>query len=135
MLEQIKQQILGTLQGLPDDVQESIRQGKTYGQCGNLTLACDNILRGELPVKKATSAYEDSTDHVYLVIEQERPTDDIITDATVSQHIKGHNEVFVGTREELRKLASGSTIINTHSKDNPQEAFERIWGSESLILY
>lgn len=108
-----------------------------YGNCGTFTSELSKALQEEgLELPTYTSSREDSNWHGYLIANDDGV--EVIIDPTIGQFIQGHNHTFVGTRRELRELVLNKTgdgkpykIVNTKSRYNPAEAFERTWGNES----
>lgn len=134
-LEEVRRKIYDKYEDLPENNRQKIENNKTRGMCGETSLNLFEIIGKELPVKRMRAEHEDANMHIYLVISGNSPDEDIIIDPTANQFINGYQGMFIGTREDLRKLVLNSEIINTKSKDNPQEAFERTWGNTSRSFY
>jgi hypothetical protein len=112
-----------------------IKQSNVYSCCHNTSFYLLIILKQKIPnLKLAISNREDGNSHHYLLIQNQFPEDDIIIDPTIGQFIEGFHGVFVGTRKLLKLIVLRSKIHNTRSKNNPTEAFERIWGNNSCCF-
>ncbi len=92
-----------------------------------------------LGFKTFISEYPDGNSHLYLSTEVFWEQE-VIVDASIGQYLDGHMYTFVGTREKLREIFLYKTgegkpykIINTKSKNNPQEAFLRIFGNTGMV--
>lgn len=117
---------------LPESYIEMIETGETYGMCGSMNVPICKSLRGRnWEAYSATSDHEDGNAHTYGLVTTKKGQ--IIIDAAISQFIYGFNKVFVGTRDDLRKLVLDprTKIVNTRSRNNPLEAFQRTWGESS----
>lgn len=117
---------------LGEKVNRKIREGETYDLCGTLNTPIGEYLRTKgREAWSACSSHNNGNGHIYVLLHN--GNQEIIIDAAAGQFIKGHNRVFVGTRQQLRSLILNpkTKIINTRSKDNPLETFERTWGNTS----
>jgi len=136
-VKEVTEKVMAKFADLPDNEKKKIETGDTYGLCGTFSLSLRKIIGAELPVKTACSEHEDNNSHTFLLIPGNSSEEDIIIDPTVNQFLKDYKGIFIGTRKGLRELVLNpkTKIINTKSKNNPQEAFERTWGSTSSISY
>lgn len=108
-----------------------------FGRCGTFTEELRIVLKPEnLDIYTCYSDRRDGSGHAYLCVNSGGM--EILIDPSIGQFIEGHPHVFVGTREKLRDLVVNQTgegkpyhIVHTSSANNPQEAFERIWGNTS----
>lgn len=109
-----------------------------YGMCGTFS---SHIQHNSESIKfnQNMSAHPDGNGHVYLTT-QVLLDQEIIVDASIGQFLDGHMFAFVGTRDQLKDIFLNQTgkdkpykIVNTKSKDNPLEAFSRIYGDKSKI--
>ncbi len=132
--KEVTEKVMARLGELPEDDREMIETGNTYGMCGTFAAHLRDIIEGELPIKTARAQHKSGNAHTYLLVLGNSPEDDIIIDPTANQFIKGLTTVFIGTRKKLQELVLNSEIINTRSRNNPQEAFERTWGVSSKIV-
>jgi len=131
---------IGGLSTDPSKVDISVTSRSLYGRCGSFAYELQvNLSNKGMEVDIATSSSDDSNAHMYLIYGLEGKSE-VIIDPSIGQFIEGHNNVFVGTRKQLRDIVLNQTgegkkyrITHTRSKDNPQEAFERTWGRESEI--
>ena len=117
---------------LPDNYLRMIEAGETYSMYGSMNVPiAEDLQANHRDAFAAFSTNRDGNAHVYVVIEDQ--TGEITVDAAISQFIFGFNRVFVGTRDELRQLVldPNTVIINTRSRNNPPEAFQRTWGDNS----
>lgn len=133
--QEVAKRVMARLGELPEGDSKKIETGNTYGMCGTFASHLREVIENDLPVKTARAKHKDSNAHTYLLIPGNSPDDDIIIDPTANQFIKDLKAVFIGTRKDLRELVLNSEIINTKSRNNPQEAFERTWGITSNIVY
>ncbi len=109
-----------------------------YGKCGMLSDELEELLwKYGVSTRKTTSGDFDTSGHTYLSLSL---IPQIVIEPSIGQFIEGHNYVFVGTREQLEDLVLHQTgegkqfsIINTRSKNNPEEALRRIWGDKNII--
>ncbi|MEI6690855.1 MAG: hypothetical protein WCL07_03855 [bacterium] len=132
LLRDIQQAVLK----LPPEYLQNIEAGETYSMCARLNYPICETLRNDNHIDAycAESSDERTMSHEYGVVTTENG--EVIVDAAISQFIYGFNRVFVGTRDDLRKLVLDprTTIINTGSRDNKPEAFQRIWGDNYHIF-
>ncbi len=134
---------------LPENVKEYLREDNLYGRCGNASgelqsalekLGFDSLfcLSGEFK----SDGNLTSNGHTYLVSTYGNHTEgqenEVLIDITAGQFLldkdgKPHKP-FVGTRSSLKQLVTSGevTIVNTKSRNNPEEAFLRIWGDTSI---
>lgn len=78
--------------------------------------------------------------HEYLIIflVEEEP---ILIDPTLGQYVEGYDDLFVGTRDELKKIImdKNTKIIHTSrlEEDTPKNRenfFNHVWGNESVVI-
>lgn len=138
-IESVRSAINKAKENLSDFAVGRIKECRTRAHCATLADEVGSLLVEEIPeIRLATS--DDTTsanhpNHVYLVVKGLTPDDDIIIDPTAGQFIAGLSEIYLGTRSELQQLVLNpqTTIQNTSSKANREEAFRRIWGDGSKI--
>lgn len=139
--------VQGRLSTEPKQVSPTITEESFYSMCGTFSPELQKHLKERgLDTEQIESAREDRSSHIYLTTLIDGI--EVIIDPTIGQYLKGHNHVFVGTREQLRGLVINKTrkptemniqiikdkpyqIINTRSHNDPHEAFDRIWGEKS----
>jgi len=118
----------------PMRVGSNIDSNSLYGMCGTLSYELGVGLKDAgITTEQLISDDEDNNAHVYLATkETDQP---IIIDPSIGQFIEGHNHIFVGTRQQLKDLVVNQTgefgkykITHTRSRNNPEEAYRRIWG-------
>ena len=133
----IDEKFRGKISTSPYTTSSDISADMMFGMCGTL-VSCIQIASADKNVNfdKSTSPREDTSGHAYLTTEL-RDGSELIIDPTIGQFIKGFNHVFIGTRKELQDLVVNQTgegkkyqIINTRSRNSPEEAFLRIWGDK-----
>lgn len=119
---------------------QDLNSADLYGQCPPFTCELQkNLIEEEsLPADAVFSANKGNSSHIYLVANVEDV--EILIDPTILQFIQGHKHVFVGTRDQLHRLVTNETgegkpyrIVNTKLHNNPEKAFQRIWGSKSKL--
>lgn len=109
-----------------------------YGVCDSFSEDIQSQ-SDKITFDKNLSADPDTNAHIYLVTRI--PGDvEIIVDASIGQFLEGHSHTFVGTRSQLRDLYLNQTgegkpyqIVNTRSRNNPKEAFRRIYGDKGMV--
>ncbi len=120
---------------------QDLRSDDLYGQCGSFAEELQGgLVKEHLLADAVFSANRDSNGHVYLTTNVKDV--EILIDPTIIQFLEGHKHVFVGTRNQLHKLVTEQTgegkpyqIVHTKSRNNPEEAFQRIWGSKSRVYF
>ncbi len=139
----IRKKVVEAARKLPAHVYLAIQHGKTYGRWATFSLELRELLsskqeswEGEVPVSTAMSHRQDGNRHTYLVVpDPENAENDIIIDPTASQFIGNLRGIFIWTRKMLREVLHRSEIINTRSKNDPDEAFDRTRWEKSRINY
>jgi len=104
------------------------------GQCGTICGELRDRLKAVgVVVSMCISGDRNSNWHRYLGTTHNGV--EVIIDPSIGQLIKGHNQVFVGTRDQLKKLVLNpkTAIINTRTSV-PHEVFSRTWGSIAQVV-
>lgn len=100
------------------------------GQCGYASNDISDILwfKSGIKTKLTTSRNFNTYYHGYLTIPISGQ--EIIIDPTIGQFVQGYNEIFIGTRQELKALVLDpeTKLINLQSPIDAVGAFRRIWG-------
>ena len=125
----------------PEEVSKAIDSEFFYGKCGRLCgILTDKLQEENIPYTTMGSEDNDNNGHRYFRLDQF--SEPIFVDPSIGQFIEGHNHVFVGTRRDLNSLILEQTgngkpyrIINTRSKNNPEEALSRTWGNKGSTVY
>ena len=110
-----------------------------YSLCGTLCEMLQKpLLDNGIQNEQCLSRNQDSNAHIYLVARVGKF--EVLIDPSIGQFLENYNHVFIGTREQLRDLVLNQTgdrkpykLINSKSKKNPLEMFERTWGSSSRV--
>lgn len=130
----------GRLSTKPEFVDPAVNSNELYAMCRLNDDIIQALLRRGFHAGNKQSARKDGNGHGYTVLVKDGV--EVIIDGAIGQFIKGHNNTFVGIREQLRQLVLSDTgdgkpysIVHTSSHSNPVEAFERIWGSVSRDIY
>lgn len=132
----------GMLSTAPDRVNPEVGFGTFNGHC----IASSNEINLFLRLKNfksnvcyAKTKAKEPYNHVYIVVD----TDDgeVIVEPTLGQFLLGYNNIFVGSRDDLRNLVVGETgkngPYNLRSEVmflSRNHTFDVIWGKESTIL-
>lgn len=155
-IERVKSEVENILQNKLGDIEGTVKRFKGristsplrtdlklapkdfYGKCGDFSNDIKDNSE-EVKFSKYTSANPDTSGHQYLGTDGTNGTE-VIVDAAIGEFLEGHNHTFVGTRTQLKDLFLNQTgegkpykIVNTRSRNNPQEAFLRIYGDASRL--
>lgn len=73
-------------------------------------------------------------EHVYVVT-TDSPVE-VLIDASIGQYILGYNQVFVGTREQLKQLVfdNRNSLRKTFPNESVEDFFKRIWGDTTYLM-
>lgn len=128
----------GKLSTDPERVSPEIARGSFSLMCG--TFSRELKIKLSIEGVNAEVVYADNgdpLDHVYL--QSTNGASEVLIDPTIGQFLEGHNQVFVGGREQLRELVTKQTgegkvykIVEIFDKYSPEEIFELVWGSNSI---
>lgn len=126
--------LAGQLSTDPSKVSPHVNFSSTASLCGPISWEIAKELRPKRKYWLTRSSGKNFSNHRYLTTTT-KIGNEVIVDATIGQFLEEHRHCFVGTREELRNIfltqvGSGKKyhLDHTRSKDNPEEAFDRIYG-------
>lgn len=115
LAERVKQW-RGKLSVYPEKVHPDVTSSSMTNKCWDFSEELADILwREGFPVDLAISRKKVA--HTYILTSHKGH--EIAIDPTIAQYIQGHNHVFVGTLDQLRRLAQTKS----------QQVFEYIWDS------
>jgi hypothetical protein len=128
---------LTTLVGLstnPDLVDQTITPETLRGKCGTICEDLqDRLKTAGVLVDMCISGDRNTSWHRYLGTRHDGV--EVIIDPSIGQFIKGHRQVFIGTRDQLKQLVlHPKTVIVNARTSIPHEVFSRTWGSISQVV-
>ena len=123
----------GILSTNPDVAKNAVNAVSLRSLCNQFSIELGrNLVSLGLEVEIHGSSYRDRSPHTYLVVRN------MLVDSTIGQFVEGYNHVFVGTRQQLKKLVVKQAGEGKQYKlqcvglnETNEQFFERIWGSTS----
>lgn len=133
--------LAGQLSTNPSKVSSNVNFDSTAGLCGTISWEIAKELRSKRKYRLTRSSSKNFSNHRYLTTTT-KLGNEVIVDATIGQFLEEHRHCFVGTREELREIfltqigpGKKYHLDHTRSKDNPEEAFNRIYGENAHRIF
>lgn len=117
-------------------VYERIGRGDTKDQCQDFSEAILKVLleNGEDVIMVQSRTREGEPLHHFLLWREDGIGDPVLIDPTISQLYSGYNDIFIGSREELREMIFNDEYGSLEHEEDAREIFKEYW-RKTLHLY